>query len=345
MEWRFYYRNGTLKRCLFAGNNECIIFSRRKSSGIVFMDLQQLSFHKTRIAPTPSGYLHLGNILSFALTAWLAQKTGASILLRIDDLDRQRMQRVYVEDIFETLQFMDIPWQEGPRNFEEFEKSWSQLHRLPIYNDLLQQLVTTDQVFACDCSRSQLSRMSEYGGYNGECINKQLPLTSNAVNWRLRTPHGASVAINTLNGRVEATLPGAMKDVVIRKKDGYPAYQLSSVADDMHYQVDLVVRGADLWDSTMAQCYLASQLPDSAFSKTTFHHHRLVKSRGEEKLSKSAGATSIQYLRKQGNTPSDICKMISNAIGLTEKAGNWQTLAEAFWMEDQSINLLAQKNI
>ncbi|RXK85740.1 glutamate--tRNA ligase family protein [Filimonas effusa] len=309
------------------------------------MDLQQLSFRKTRIAPTPSGYLHMGNILSFALTAWLAQQTGAAILLRIDDLDRQRMQRSYVEDIFETLQFLNIPWHEGPRNYEEFEKSWSQLHRLSLYNELLQQLVATGQVFACNCSRAQLSRTSADSGYNGTCNDAQLPLTEGAVNWRLRTTTDAAITINTLHGRVEAPLPTTMKDIVIRKKDGYPAYQLSSVADDRYYEVDLIVRGADLWPSTLAQTCLAAGIADKAFTKVNFHHHGLLMRAGEEKLSKSAGATSIQYLRKQGNSAAEVCKMIARAAGIPGEPGTWQSLAEAFWMEEQRINPLAQKNI
>src|SRR3546814_4608083 len=84
---------------------------------------------RTRIAPTPSGFLHLGNILSFTLTAALAEKTQASTLLRIDDLDSQRINRLYVVDIFETLDFLEIPWTEGPTNYQDYQAAYSQLHR------------------------------------------------------------------------------------------------------------------------------------------------------------------------------------------------------------------------
>src|SRR5690242_19755059 len=107
------------------------------------------NFLKTRIAPTPSGYLHLGNVFSFALTASLARKTGASTLLRIDDLDQQRIQPQYVQDIFDTLQFLDIPFDEGPKDIEEFDRSWSQLTRMPLYENALAQLKYSGQVFAC----------------------------------------------------------------------------------------------------------------------------------------------------------------------------------------------------
>jgi glutamyl/glutaminyl-tRNA synthetase len=97
-------------------------------------------FNKTRIAPTPSGFLHLGNALSFELTASLAQKTGAKILLRIDDLDRERTNPPYVQDIFDTLNFLNIKWDEGPKDIIEYENSWSQIHRIGLYQNALEQL-------------------------------------------------------------------------------------------------------------------------------------------------------------------------------------------------------------
>ena len=97
-------------------------------------------YNKTRIAPTPSGFLHLGNVLSFGITAALARKHGAKILLRIDDLDRTRINKQYVQDIFDTLNFLEIPWDEGPRNIKEYEDSYSQLHRMGVYQEALEQL-------------------------------------------------------------------------------------------------------------------------------------------------------------------------------------------------------------
>src|ERR1700761_4059345 len=101
---------------------------------------QQLTFKKTRIAPTPSGFLHLGNILSFAITAALAAQSNAKILLRIDDFDRERTNKLYIQDIFDTLNFLEIPYHEGPRNMHEYETEYSQIHRMPLYTAALQQL-------------------------------------------------------------------------------------------------------------------------------------------------------------------------------------------------------------
>src|SRR5580700_2367777 len=144
-------------------------------------------FNRTRIAPTPSGYLHLGNVLSFALTAGLARRSGASILLRIDDLDRDRLNREYVEDIFETLNFLGIPWDEGPRDVGEFERAWSQVHRLGMYGEALERLRMSGKVFACDCSRSKILRESPEGVYLGICREKGMSLDTEGCSWRVKT--------------------------------------------------------------------------------------------------------------------------------------------------------------
>src|ERR1044071_3750597 len=114
------------------------------------------SFKKTRLAPTPSGFLHIGNILSFSVTVAIARKTGARVFLRIDDLDRERMQPEYVQDIFDTLNFLEIPWDEGPTDAVEFEKEYSQLHRLNLYKQALDKLKANNNLFAWDFTRSRL---------------------------------------------------------------------------------------------------------------------------------------------------------------------------------------------
>ncbi|MGZ3753740.1 MAG: glutamate--tRNA ligase family protein [Mucilaginibacter sp.] len=266
------------------------------------------TFTKTRIAPTPSGFLHLGNAFSFALTADLAQKTNAKILLRIDDLDRQRANKLYVQDIFDTLNFLNIHWQEGPRNLQEYENNWSQVHRMPIYQTALDQLKQCGAVFACTCSRTQIEHCN--------CIEQNIPLETPNTAWRLRTDDKLQLSIQKLSeGIVNAKLPPEMKNFIVKKKDGYPAYQLASLMDDLHFGIDLVVRGEDLWPSTIAQHYLADILQQPDFQKITFHHHPLLMKKSE-KLSKSAGDTSIKYLREQGKKARNIYEGIGRILNL-----------------------------
>lgn len=288
-----------------------------------------LTFRKTRIAPTPSGFLHVGNILSFALTAAIARKTQAGILLRIDDLDRDRATREYVEDIFNALHFLEIPWDEGPRDYLEFETTYSQLHRMDLYRKALEHLKESGQLFACNCSRTQIAAASPDGIYPGTCRYKDIPLDEENVSWRLCTTGQELIRVRSLSGQIiEAVLPPSMSSFVVRKKDGFPAYQLTSVIDDQYFGTDLVVRGQDLWPSTLAQLYLSSLLPGNNFQGCTFWHHPLLMGAGEQKLSKSAGDTSIQFLRKQGKTPADIFTSIAGMLGYQTPVGNFQELLQ-----------------
>lgn len=288
-----------------------------------------LQFKLTRIAPTPSGFLHLGNVLSFALTAAIARQAGARILLRIDDMDRERAGKEYVQDIFDTLQFLEIPWDEGPRNYQEFEKEFSQLHRLPLYEKALLQLKQQGAVFACTCSRAKVLSESPDGVYPGTCRNKGIPLDAKGACWRLQTDN-RELAVKTIEqGTISAVLPGSLKDFVVRKKDGYPAYQLTSLVDDLYWEVDLIVRGEDLWPSTLAQQYLAAVLNKPAFGGIHFFHHSLLAGRDGQKFSKSAGATSIQFLRKEGKKTADIYGMIAEMMNLAGTVDNPESLARA----------------
>jgi glutamyl/glutaminyl-tRNA synthetase len=282
------------------------------------------SFAKTRFAPTPSGFLHLGNVLSFAITASLARERGAKILLRIDDLDQARVNKQYISDIFDTLNFLELPWDEGPRNAKEFGESFSQMHRLGTYNTTLQQLADDRKVFACTCSRSQLQDAP------CDCVNKKIPLTTENASWRLITDMAAVLRIKNCSGEtIRAALPADMDNFIVRKKDGFPAYQLTSVIDDLFFGVGLVVRGNDLWPSTLAQHALASALRKNDFADIAFCHHQLLTESSGKKLSKSAGATSVKYLRENSKSAGEIYQLIASMAGVTESVQNWQELANS----------------
>lgn len=295
-------------------------------------------FNRTRIAPTPSGYLHLGNVLSFVLTAALARASGARILLRIDDLDHERVRPTYIEDIFDTLDFLELPWNEGPRNVSEFEKEYAQRHRLPLYRKALEELAQGDRVFACTCSRTQLVQLNGELVHDGNCRHRHLPLDTPAACWRLRTDCAQRVTVQLRSGeRLHPILPLSMHDFMVRKKDGWPSYQLASVIDDLYYGIGLIVRGADLWPSTIAQHYLAQTLGRSAFSEIRFYHHPLMMDTEGQKLSKSAGATSVYGLRKEGKKKEEIYGLIAKALGKKEPASNWQELASLLSFSETSV--------
>jgi glutamyl/glutaminyl-tRNA synthetase len=175
-------------------------------------------------------------------------------------------------------------------------------------------------------------RSSREGVYPGTCRERGLSLDADEVAWRLRTEDGMVLRVKGFPaGEIEARLPAEMRDFVVRKKDGFPAYQLSSVVDDLHYGVDLIIRGQDLWASTLAQLNLSYPLDAPAFRDIRFYHHPLLTSPLGEKLSKSAGSTSIQYLRRQGLKAADVYAMIARAyVGsdpLASAVRDWAGLA------------------
>ncbi len=137
--------------------------------------------------------------------------------------------------------------------------------------------------------------------------------------WRFNTLKADILTIKEYPDQYKSyTLPEDTAFFAVRKKDRLPAYQLSSVIDDLHFGVDLVIRGTDLFGSTLAQQLVAESLGDKTFKEVTFLQHKLLKGPKKKKLSKSEGSTSIQFLRKEGKKPSDIYRIFGELSGLKE---------------------------
>lgn len=288
-------------------------------------------FTKTRIAPTPSGYLHLGNVLSMLITTAIARQQNIPILLRIDDLDQLRAKKKYVDDIFSTLRFLEIPWDEGPVSAKDYQKNWSQRIRLPLYMEHLNILQNKGMLFACDCSRKKVARSSRDLSYPGICLNKKLDFKEVEQNWRIKLPMGEVTDMIQLGGKViSSKLPPALQHFVIKKKDGLPAYQLTSVIDDIHFGIDTIIRGKDLYGSTLAQLILAKKLGNNQFGNSRFLHHPLVMASQHLKLSKSAGSTSIYYLRQHGVSKDMIYREISGLLSFPEPVSNFGEFLTVF---------------
>ncbi|MFC4872834.1 glutamate--tRNA ligase family protein [Negadavirga shengliensis] len=285
---------------------------------------------KTRIAPTPSGFLHIGNIMSFLITVSLARIHGSKILLRIDDLDKARTKPAYVQDIFDTLDFLEIPYDEGPQNISDLNNTYTQFCRMPHYQAALEWLMEENRLFACDCSRKKVFRHNDRGIYPGLCLGKNLSLQKDQVNWRLVTDHSKAITVIDYPDKPSThLLPEKMQHFVVRTKNQLPAYQLASLVDDLFFGVDFVVRGGDLWESTLAQLYLSGLFPANNFQKTVFFHHPLIY-HNNSKLSKSAGATSIRYMRKKGMGKKDIYRLIGKHLQFEEQTNGLDDFRKNF---------------
>lgn len=258
----------------------------------------------TRFAPTPSGYLHLGNLFSFCLTWLSAKKRGGKVLLRIDDLDAPRFRDEYLRDIFATLSWAGLCYDLGPRDEADFHRNFRQALRLPLYEKTLDALAAEDRVFACACSRKKLQEAASASAaaYPGFCREAGLPMDAPETALRVKTATG----------------------FIVRRRDGLPAYHLASVVDDAFFGVRLVVRGADLLSSTLAQKELALLLQGSSdsfargigevFSGAEVLHHGLWVGEDGEKLSKSKGARSLASLRDRLPGPEPLFGLFRQAL-------------------------------
>lgn len=249
---------------------------------------------RTRIAPTPSGHLHRGNAFAFLATYLWAQVNQASLMLRFDDLDQPRYRRHYAQSILETLQLLAIEWDLGPANVTELEQQWSQKFRHQHYHHFLEKLCEQGALFACTCSRRDLIAEPEGYHYPGTCLQRGLAFRQKGVSWRycgvaeaLLTPFNESE-----NSPPKVKLAPTLRHMVLRRKDGLPAYQIASLCDDVHFGITHIIRGMDLWQSSIAQLCLSAN-GASAFAATRFYHHGLVLQKGGAKLSKTQKAAPV----------------------------------------------------
>ncbi len=280
----------------------------------------------SRLAPTPSGFLHLGNAVNFTLTWLLTRRAGGTLHLRIDDLDRARFRPAYLDNIFRTLDWLGLDYDHGPTGPDDFERHFSQLHRLPEYEAALQatRAAHPGLFYACRCSRAALARTAAPDGrYPGTCQELQLPPDEPGAAWRARVLPGTTISFPDLaQGPQTVALAEELGDFVVRKKDSVVAYQVASVLDDQRLGVNLIVRGQDLRASTAAQLWLAEVLPGQAcFAQTRFLHHGLVLDETGQKLSKSTQAGQQRGILAETVAPQVVYHAVARLLELPAEAG------------------------
>lgn len=293
---------------------------------------------RSRLAPTPSGYLHLGNAFSFVLTWLIVRKQHGHVHLRIDDLDADRAKPEYYDDIFATLEWLGLDYDSGARSRHDCLLHWSQHRRLNDYNAALMQLAEQGNVFACDCSRSLLAQTSPTGLYPGTCRTKHIPLTTPNTAWRVRVPEQMSERAtarfhDASAGEISLDMASELGDFLVRRRDGIPAYHIASLVDDMLDGITFIVRGADLLTSTAAQIFLAERLGLSDFTQTTFLHHPLLLESPNKKLSKSHQSLSLRAMRENGTSSEEVLARIASLLGITPHGAGLQALLEAFSLD------------
>lgn len=271
----------------------------------------------TRLAPTPSGYLHFGNAVSCVVTVLLARSRGAEIRLRIDDLDRERFKEVYLEEIFTTLDWLGIVPDEGPSGPTDFLQNHSQHLRLDRYTRMINLLTERKALYTCRCSRRAFNEKADYLCH---CLSEDYAPAEGFIERLNFLPEHLS--FNDFDGigynlalRLE---PGSIPVV---QRNGMPSYQIASLCDDLDFGVDLIVRGEDLTASTAYQMYLSRLLGEQSFTRTAFFHHGLMYDSGT-KLSKSEGAYSLHAMREGGMTASAFYGQLCSVFGIPPAGGD-----------------------
>ena len=265
----------------------------------------------TRFAPAPTGWLHLGHVLNAQWVWGAARALGGRVLLRIEDHDRVRARPEFETGILDDLDWLAFAPDVFPTAaFRAGRCDGRQSDREPVYRDAVESLRSRGVVYGCDCSRRQIAAVSVSDEpelrYSGRCRDRRLPL-ADGVGWRVRMEPGAETFEDARLGVRRQDPASQCGDVLIRDRDGNWTYQFAVAVDDCRQNIDLVVRGMDLLESTGRQIRLARLLGRE--SPPVFLHHDLLMKSPTQKLSKSDGDTGVRDLRARGLTREDVLRM------------------------------------
>ncbi len=267
--------------------------------------------YRGRIAPSPTGYLHLGHARTFWIAQERARQNGGTLILRNEDLDAARCKPEFVTAMYEDLRWFGLEWQEGPDCGGPFAP-YSQRERRKFYQVAFEKLRERGFIYPCHCSRKEVlqSLQAPHQGdeepiYPGTC-RENTESKNGATNWRFRVPDGETISFIDGNFGLQQFVAGKdFGDFVIWRHDDVPAYQLAVMVDDAEMQITEVVRGADLLLSTARQILLYHAL---GFNSPAFFHCELVTDEHGIRLAKRHVGLSLRNLRQQGIDPASLRK-------------------------------------
>ena len=273
--------------------------------------------YRGRIAPSPTGLMHLGHACTFWTAYQRTLEHNGTLVFRNEDLDPQRSKPAYAKAMIEDLCWLGICWQEGPDIGGPFGP-YAQSGRRGLYVDTWRKLRDGGFIYPCTCSRKDLALSAAAPNegddeplYPGRCRDfigeASRYETAAGVNWRFRVPDGQVVSFNDLHQGAQSFVAGRdFGDFLVWRRDDVPAYQLAVVADDAAMQITEVVRGNDLLKSTARQLLLIRAL---GLSLPAYYHCDLVRDEAGVRLAKRNDALSLRALREQGRSPHELLRM------------------------------------
>ena len=287
--------------------------------------------YRGRLAPSPTGYLHLGHARTFWIAHQRAHVQSGALVLRNEDLDPGRSKSAFVSAMFEDLRWLGLEWQEGPDRGGPFGP-YAQSQRRSFYLDAFEKLRASGCVYPCVCSRQDVLRalQAPHAGedepiYPGTCrpeASSKLKAEgcrladgaaqlatfnlqpSTRLNWRFRVPDGEIISFHDGHYGLQSFIAGKdFGDFVVWRHDDLPSYQLAVVVDDAAMRITEVVRGEDLLRSTARQLLLYRAL---GLEPPAFYHCPLLTDASGARLAKRHDALSLRALRANGADPSKL---------------------------------------
>ena len=293
-----------------------------------------------RLAPSPTGYIHLGNAWAFLL-AWLAARASSGeVVLRIEDIDPQRSRPEYTAALIEDLTWLGLDWDYGPDKPEPaggYMGPFEQSHRAQHYAAAIAQLESAGLTYPCFCTRKELRSMA--GAPHVDDAGAPYPGTCRSLNQaqqqtllesgrrpclRLRCPDGPVNFTDTVFGPQSFTLADCGGDFALRRSDGVVAYQLAVAVDDALMGINQVVRGRDILISTPRQIALLKLL---GYGAPAYAHVPLLLDDEGERLAKRHQSLALRNLRQMGADPRRITGLLG-ALARCNPGGNAASPAE-----------------
>jgi glutamyl/glutaminyl-tRNA synthetase len=267
------------------------------------------SGYRGRLAPSPTGYLHLGHARTFLIAQQRSLAARGTLILRDEDLDPQRAQAHFRAAMIEDLHWLGIQWQEGPDVGGPFAP-YTQSQRYSFYRDAWSQLLAAGWLYPCRCSRKDVGMAiqaphDDEGIYPGTCRHRSISAAEpSGANWRFRVPRGEIIEFEDRHFGPHRLVAGVdFGDFLVWRRDDLPAYQLVAVVDDAAMRITEVVRGSDLLKSTARQILLARAL---GLPSPAWYHCDLMLDGQGQRLAKRHDALSLRTLRQQGKAPQEL---------------------------------------
>lgn len=283
-----------------------------------------MSRNITRLAPSPTGALHLGNARTFLINYLLARTRRWRVLMRVEDLDGPRIKPGATAGALEDLRWLGLQWEE-PIVYQS--------DRLGVYQAALQKLIDDNLAYPCTCSRKDIAQAASAphrdeaaGAYPGTCRERwSCPdeaerSTGRPVAWRVKVADEPIDFVDRIPGRQCFDLSETCGDFVIFRNEGLAGYQLAVVLDDAEAGVNRIVRGDDLLESTARQIHLRRLLGLAGESDgLEYWHLPLVVGPDGRRLAKRHGDTRLAHYRRNGTSPRRVLGLLAYWSGLIDK--------------------------